>query len=79
MPASTHHLNLPLVARGARIAAFALSEPDDGCRENDTIKIANYIDNTRATGLNDSKSRWKACAATSGRCIATRVRPCYSN
>ncbi len=45
---------LPAVARGEKIAAFALSEPDAGSDAGAMTTIANYDHFTGAEGLNDS-------------------------
>ena len=50
---------LPAVARGDKIAAFALSEPDAGSDAGAMKTVANYAHGTGATGLNDLKNTEK--------------------
>jgi acyl-CoA dehydrogenase len=50
---------LPAVARGDKIAAFALSEPDAGSDAGAMKTVAGYAYGTRATGLNDLKNTEK--------------------
>ncbi len=47
---------LPAVARGDKIAAFALSEPEAGSDAGAMQTVANYARRTGATGLNNPKN-----------------------
>ena len=51
---------LPAVARGDKIAAFALSEPEAGSDAGAMQTIANYAEGTRAIGINDLQNTGKS-------------------